>query len=526
MQENFLIGIGGTGSRVLEAFVHCCASGFGPKGKVHLMLIDPDNGNGNLTRTKTLIQKYRALRAAFKREENNTAFQTDIVIPEGDAPFIWSIFEEADQTLAKYIGYENLKSQDQSLAAVADLLFTQLELDTALNEGFRGHPSIGAVVMANPPMDKYPFKMLKDNMPAEAGAARVFLVGSIFGGTGAAGFPTLGADAVLKYNAELQTALGGGRSKVLLGGALVLPYFNFKVDNSKGEKMFVTPQDFPAATKAALHYYNDKQLAFDQYYFIGDSLGQDVGAFSTGTSTQENKPHYVELASALAAFDFFGQETPKDGADKSYFIASREADQVTWDELPLTRNGAKLSEMRDQFRTCVSEFTLFCYTYLTLGRKYLNEPYKEVKNRAWFRDSFKSYEEDSARHNPSHGKNKDLHDQAADYASLFLKWVTDLDDGDNVRLISRDMLLGTGAPEKDAAGKTRLSLRDPETHPANLGRLLRDKQAGKTYFDYYAILDDKNRSVIADDTQDAADKYLNIFFRAAREFNKDNTALR
>ncbi|MDQ2769115.1 MAG: hypothetical protein M3Y54_01270, partial [Bacteroidota bacterium] len=146
MQENFLIGIGGTGSRVLEAFVHCCASGFGPKGKVHLMLIDPDNGNGNLTRTKTLIQKYRALRAAFKREENNTAFQTDIVIPEGDAPFIWSIFEEADQTLAKYIGYENLKSQDQSLAAVADLLFTQLELDTALNEGFRGHPSIGAVV--------------------------------------------------------------------------------------------------------------------------------------------------------------------------------------------------------------------------------------------------------------------------------------------------------------------------------------------------------------------------------------------
>jgi hypothetical protein len=143
MQENFLIGIGGTGSRVLEAFVHCCAAGFGPKGKVHLMLIDPDAGNGNLTRTKTLIEQYRRLRAAFTREESNAAFQTDIVIPEGDAPFVWSIFDEADQTLKKYIGYTNLRSQDGPLADVADLLFTQSELDTKLNEGFRGHPSIG-----------------------------------------------------------------------------------------------------------------------------------------------------------------------------------------------------------------------------------------------------------------------------------------------------------------------------------------------------------------------------------------------
>lgn len=525
MQENFLIGIGGTGSRVLEAFVHCCASGFGPKGRVHLMLIDPDAGNGNLTRTKTLIQQYRTLRAKLKREETNTAFQTELVIPDGDAPFVWSIFEEADQTLAKFIGYENLKSspQDKALADVADLLFTQLELETALNEGFRGHPSIGAVVMANPPMNAYPFKMLKDNMPSEAGAARVFLVGSIFGGTGAAGFPTLGADKVLKFNPELQTALGENRSKVLLGGALVLPYFNFKVDNSKGEKMFVTPQDFPAATKSALHYYNDKQLAFDQYYFIGDSLGQDVGNFSTGTASQENRPHYVELASALAAFDFFTQETPKDGAEKSYFIASRDTPRISWDDLPLTRNGDQLASRRVQFRESISEFALFSYTYLTIGRKYLALPHKEARNYPWYRDSFSGYQEDTPNENPAHGVNKELHELMASYAQLFLKWITDLDDRDQVRLIDRDMLLNSDAPVKDANGKPQMALKDPEFHRENLGRLLRDQQSGKNYNDYFGRLND---SFIKDGTQHAADKYLNIFFRAAHAFNKENAALR
>lgn len=520
MQENFIIGIGGTGSRVLEAFVHCCAAGFGPKGRVHLMLIDPDAGNGNLTRTKTLIQQYRQLRAAFTREETNTAFQTDLHIPEGDLPFVWSIFDEADQTLKKYIGYENLRSQEGPLADVADLLFTQTELNTKLNEGFRGHPSIGAVVMADPPMNEYPFKMLKDNLSAEANGTRVFLVGSIFGGTGAAGFPTLGAEKVLKYNDELQTKLGENRSKVLLGGALVLPYFDFAVDNTKSEQMFVTPQDFPIATKAALHYYNDKQLAFDQYYFIGDSLAQKVGNFATGTSAQENRPHYVELASALAAFDFFRQETPKEGADKSYFIASRETPTVNWDQLPLSRSGDLLATLRNRFRETISEFTIFCYTYLTVGHKYLDPANrKEAQIYSWYKESFRG---DSAKEDPSHQANRPLHELMTSYAGLFLKWITDLDDRDKVRLMASDMLLDA-TTETDANGRTRLKLKNPAEYPQNIGRLRREQTSGKD-FNYYtgSVL---NNSQIKDATQHAADKYLNIFFRAAHRFNQDNAAV-
>lgn len=531
MQENFLIGIGGTGSRVLEAFVHCCAAGYGPKGKVHLLLIDPDKGNGNLTRTKGLIEDYRVLRANFKeRESDNPAFQTNLVIPK-DGKLEWTIFEEKDQTLAKFIGYENLRSQNGPMADVADLLFTRQELSTALNEGFRGHPSIGAVVMADPPMDEYPFKMLKDEMPQEANAARVFLVGSIFGGTGAAGFPTLGAPEVLKFNPALQAALGENRSKVLLGGALVLPYFSFKPDHTKGEKMFVTPQDFPVATKAALHYYNDKQLAFDQYYFVGDSLNEDVGAFSTGRAEQENSPHYIELASALAAFDFFSQDAPKENDPKSYFIASRQTARVTWDELPLTRYADDsdthrgLAARRREFRDLITRFTTFCYTYLTIGRDHLNKPYNEQRLSTWFQDSFRNYEPEQPERNPSHRLNNELHKQATTYAQGFLRWITDLDAHDHVQLINREMLLVADAPAKDADGKPQLVLKNPAFHKESIGRLLRDQTEGLKYEDFVQrTLDIQSR--IPDGAPHAAHKYLNIFFRAARHFTEANAASR
>lgn len=532
MQENFLIGIGGTGSRVLEAFVHCCAAGFGPKGRVHLLMIDPDSGNGNLTRTKVLIEKYRKLRQAFPNREQgrNPAFQTELVLPPHDKPLTWTIFEKGNQTLMDYISYNTLTDERKPLADLADVLFTREERETELNEGFRGHPSIGALVMADLDVKKYPFQMLRDAMSAvaEAGAARIFLVGSIFGGTGAAGFATLGAEQVLKLNGDLNTELGEGRSKVLLGGALVLPYFTFKENAAKSPgqaQMRVTPQDFSIATKAALQFYNEKHLGIDQYYFIGDSLGQDVGPDSPGNASQENRPHYIELASALAAFDFFAQPAPATGAAKqpSFFIASRKADEVSWDQLPLTRDSSQLSTKQAEFKERITDFTLFAYTYLTVGQHYLAMDPQRV-NDSWYRKSFGRVEKQNPHSNPSHDDNlTNLHKQMADYAELFLAWITTLDELDQVKLIDREKLfeqLAAGPPDPKKPFRNRL--RYPASN--NLGRLQYGREAGKEYAFY--VDTNLNDSVIADGTQPAADKFLNIFFRAAKDFNLANAAMR
>jgi hypothetical protein len=510
MQKNVLIGIGGTGSRVIESVLHLCAAGLGPD-KLHIFMIDPDRGNGNLTRTQSLIKKYTELRDKFQKAPDmpNPCFKTEIIIPEGDEPFVWSIFEDSYYTLGKYINYDNIYQNNRDLADLANVLFTDQELKTSLERGFRGHPSIGAVVMANPPMDEYPFKLLWDGTESLGeNELRVYIVGSIFGGTGAAGFPTLGAKNLIKYNDKAK--LGDNKSKVLLGGALVLPYFSFSVENTANEAMFVTASDFPIATKAALQYYNDKELGFDQYYLIGDSLSQKVGKFSTGASTQNNQPHYIELVSGLAAFDFFNQEAGTNLAEKKYFIASRENEQVDWSTLPLTRNSGK---------KLISDFTIFSYAYLTFGKSILSKTHKDVSLESWYSMNFKSqYKEDSELYNPRHNVNIPLYETADQYLNSFLYWICSIDDQDIVKLIDKTKIISGDIPDDK-----KLKLLDPEFYKGNIGHIIKeDGQSSPLDFNAFRARG-LEVSTVRSGTLTAGSIFLNIFYNAASEFNKQNS---
>ncbi|CAG5002180.1 hypothetical protein DYBT9275_02829 [Dyadobacter sp. CECT 9275] len=518
MIKNVLIGIGGTGSRVIESVVHLCAAGLGPD-KLHIFMIDPDQGNGNLTRTKSLIKRYTEVREKFQRTENNKSFKTEIIIPPGDAPFIWSIFDERDYTLSKYINYDNISQTRPEIADLANVLFTEKELTTSLNEGFRGHPSIGAVVMADPPMDEYPFKLLWDGIESLGkNDLRVFIVGSIFGGTGAAGFPTLGSRQLIKFNEKMHASLGSENSRVLLGGALVLPYFSFSVDTAKSadEPMFVTTSDFPIATKAALQYYDDKELGFDQYYFIGDSLAQKVGEFSTGSSTQENKPHYVEMVSALSSFDFFAQSGDNVSDGKKYFLASRENAEVTWNMLPLTRASKDLTDQRRNFKKAISNFTIFSYAYLTYGKKELGRNHRDVTIQPWYSENFKKdYKEESVIYNPRHTMNSDLYAAMDDYLNSFLFWISAIDDRDKV------LLVDSGKMIKGAISNRKLDLIDPEENRGVVGQIIKG-ESKKLDFNAFRGNDGLLDAIIKNETITAGSKYLNIFYDAANRFNLRN----
>ncbi|MHA2289432.1 MAG: hypothetical protein ACXABG_11665, partial [Promethearchaeota archaeon] len=325
MAKNYLIGIGGTGAKVIEAFVYICAAGYGPE-ELTVFMIDPDAGNGNLTRTKTLVSNYNDCKKSLETTSDIPLFKTQIIFPD---PLVWEIFDKKDTTLANYINYHNLQQTKKDLADFVTLLFSKSELDTPLNEGFRGHPSIGSVVMSTPPLEENPWKILWDEIESSSkpNELRVFLAGSVFGGTGAAGVPTIGSLELLKFN---QSSKIGDKSKILLGGALVLPYFTFEIDKETEETMFVTGNDFPIATKAALQYYDEKDLGFDQLYLIGDSLGQKVGKFSPGSGSQENRSHYIEIVTALAANDFYEQKESESISEKKYFTACRADQFIRW----------------------------------------------------------------------------------------------------------------------------------------------------------------------------------------------------
>jgi hypothetical protein len=60
---NYLIAIGGTGARSLEAVVYLAAAGMF-RGPINILIIDPDLNNGNSFRTRQLISDYHALHLA------------------------------------------------------------------------------------------------------------------------------------------------------------------------------------------------------------------------------------------------------------------------------------------------------------------------------------------------------------------------------------------------------------------------------------------------------------------------------
>ena len=55
--KNFIIGIGGTGAKGLEHLIHACSAGLGPSN-LWAGMVDQDEANGNVSRTKILLNKF------------------------------------------------------------------------------------------------------------------------------------------------------------------------------------------------------------------------------------------------------------------------------------------------------------------------------------------------------------------------------------------------------------------------------------------------------------------------------------
>lgn len=517
MSRNYLIGIGGTGARVAEAVAHCCAAGYGPD-ELTMFLIDPDEANGNLSRTKELVHNYVTARKRIQEGTRQRIFRTEIKTPD---PIVWGVFPQQNETLSNYIGYEPLKHQHQDMAQFIQLLFSSDELGAQLNEGFRGHPSIGAVVMSNPDMQQEPWRTLWNDVTNQQKleSVRVFLVGSIFGGTGAAGVPTFGARQMIKFREGANLSEAQGESKILLGGALVLPYFAFDVDpvakEREGDRMFVTPADFPIATKAALQYYSEKDLSFDELYLMGDSLNQKIGQFSPGSRGQQNRPHYIELVSALAAFDFYEQADKGTKRGRVWLHAAREMANVSWRALPVSRDSDLVLPHQSLLKERIATMTAFNYALLTYGAGALGTKHEDIKD-SWYKDHFKFNRKrpEEALRDPRQAQNREVVDLVASFGRSFLDWICSLDEEENcVRLVDRNVLYAA------ASEGEFIRLADPKLHPGAIGSFLKDEPGGGTFPQYF---NDLNTTLLEDPHAPACDRFLRIFYDAAASFCRRN----
>ena len=300
MAKLFLFAIGGTCSRVVKSLAMLLASGveIANTDTIVPIIIDPDSSNGDLTRTVEILKIYKEIREESISDKTKF-FKTKISSLEelGDGGFVSDNFKfdidgVKEQLFKEFIGYSEL---DKNNRAFASLLFSKSNLDADMDVGFKGNPNIGSVVL-NKFKDSDFFRKFASNFDAND---RVFIVSSIFGGTGAAGFPL-----ILKNirNANHPTPHHHFLQNAKIGAVTILPYFG--VD--KNENTSIDSNTFISKTKAALSYYARNvsgNKSINALYYIGDKVtNEQKGA--DGASEQRNKAHFIELAAALSIVDF------------------------------------------------------------------------------------------------------------------------------------------------------------------------------------------------------------------------------
>lgn len=290
----YVFGIGGTGARVLKSLTMLAACGVDINAKsIVPIIVDPDFANADVTRTVELLKDYNSIREKLDFTDATKNHFFEIPIERICNDYRLQINDTKNKKFREFIDYNNLSVQNKALVSV---LFSEKNLDSDMEVGFKGNPNIGSVVLNQFAETKDFVDFLTDFREGD----RIFIISSIFGGTGASGFPLL-----LKTLRGLDHSFQNWNtvSNSPIGAITVVPYFAVRA----AETSEIDSSTFIGKTKAALQYYSNnvsgQESAVNALYYIGDKR-QKQYENSEGGNTQKNNAHIVELAAALAIVDF------------------------------------------------------------------------------------------------------------------------------------------------------------------------------------------------------------------------------
>ena len=177
MSKLYVFGIGGTGARVLKSLTMLLAAGVecGVDAIVPI-IIDRDLSNKDLSRTKLLIENY--IKVNKVAEAKKGFFNTKIKLLNNE---LFLQLNDNTQKFDDFIGRNTMSTENQALM---DMLFSKETLNLDMAAGFQGNPNIGSVVL-NQFDDNDVFKAFANDFQD---GDKIFIISSIFGGTGASGF--------------------------------------------------------------------------------------------------------------------------------------------------------------------------------------------------------------------------------------------------------------------------------------------------------------------------------------------------
>ena len=382
MSKLYVFAIGGTGSRVLRSLTMMLAAGVKTsQSDVVPIVIDPDSANADLTRTVALMNKYATLRQylTFPEKGQGTFFKAKIdqILPN----YNLLIKDTEDRQFQQFIELPAMNKQNQ---AMMRMLFSEKNLTSSMNVGFKGNPNIGSVVL-NQIVNSEDFITFANSF--EKGD-KIFIVSSIFGGTGASGFPLL-----------LKTLRTGDTfpnndliNKAEIGAVTILPYF--KLEQSEDSE--IDSSTFISKAKSALAYYENnisKNNQINALYFLADNMSNTYANHEGGTQ-QRNSAHLIEFLAASAAFDFANKHHEGPAVNKELGLKDNHRTihmDSFYDELtamlrmPLTQLMLMTNCLRDKF-DFVSKKNLAANNG-NFDEDFYNAPF--MQNLRWFLDEYR-----------------------------------------------------------------------------------------------------------------------------------------
>lgn len=320
MAKLYVFGIGGTGSRVLRSLTMLMAAGvnMGTTDTIVPIIIDPDAANADLTRTIGVMNNYQSVRSYvnFSQDVDTQFFRCDMQRTMQN--YILRIKDTNDKLFSQFM---NLSGMDRTSQALMKMLFSDKNLNSSMNVGFKGNPNIGSVVL-NQMVNSQDFQTFANSF---AQGDKIFIISSIFGGTGASGFPLL-----------LKTLRTGNNyanfamiNQAEIGAITVLPYFKVQSDNDSE----IDSSTFISKTKSALAYYENNIInngSINTLYYIGDEVTNTYANHEGGTA-QQNDAHLIEFLSATAIVDFANGLHQEDTVNKELGLEDvPEASAVTF----------------------------------------------------------------------------------------------------------------------------------------------------------------------------------------------------
>ncbi len=312
MARLFLFGIGGTGARVIKALSMLLAAGVKPNTSTHYeivpVLIDPHIGNEDLKRSIRLLELYQKLQRFQKNKDGffATPVRTlDQLLANSNGIGGSVAFKLNDVTNSRFRDYIGHDAMSEPNRLLMEFLFSGHSvnkhgkdiglLDIDMEIGFVGNPNVGSVVL-NQIRDSDEFIQFANSFTHHD---RIFIVSSIFGGTGAAGFPSLLKNIRDAHN-NTRVTNKEYIQQAPVGALTVLPYFNVQASDSSP----IQVSQFIGKTKAALRYYEKSvNPSVNAMYYIADRPDKPYEN-DAGNGGQKNDAHLVELFGALAIIDF------------------------------------------------------------------------------------------------------------------------------------------------------------------------------------------------------------------------------